>query len=125
METHSALIGAPDRVNTLACVSRLYGWLSAQRHLSHTIFKHRLSFCGTVLASAGSLSGGSLVHPHSQIITLPIVPQEVYDRMRCAKHFFATRGCCSVCKTYVAAPSDRNGVASSRLVAETEHFVAA
>jgi len=70
----------------------------------------------------GPLSGGSLVHPHMQVITLPLVTPEYQNRIRRSADFHKSCGCCPVCRCFRDEPTG-HGPASTRLVYATEHFV--
>eukprot|EP00930_Biecheleria_cincta_P007005 TRINITY_DN108141_c0_g1_i1.p1 TRINITY_DN108141_c0_g1~~TRINITY_DN108141_c0_g1_i1.p1 ORF type:complete len:477 (-),score=72.41 TRINITY_DN108141_c0_g1_i1:303-1733(-) len=78
----------------------------------------------------GPLSGGSLIHPHTQILSLPIIPPPLLARLEYSLHAYETNGQrCAVCQCCVddflnenddelSAPS-----AGSRHVHTTQHFV--
>lgn len=78
----------------------------------------------------GALSGGSLIHPHTQILSLPIIPPPLLARLEYSLHEYETNGNrCPVCQCCVndfintddeklSAPS-----AGSRHVHTTQHFV--
>ena len=67
----------------------------------------------------GERAGASLVHPHSQIIALPIVPNNIRQRIDAAQRYFDDNGECAFCVML------RQEMKSQvRLVAVTEHFAA-
>ena len=67
----------------------------------------------------GIQAGTSLVHPHAQIIALPIVPYNIRARTEEARRYFDDTGHCVFC----AMLEDELRV-GTRLVAQSEHFVA-
>jgi len=71
----------------------------------------------------GALSGGSLVHPHMQIVTLPLLTPEMQNRLSRAVDYHEQCGQCAVCQAHLQETSIEGGTASSRLVYETEHFL--
>lgn len=71
----------------------------------------------------GANSGGSLIHPHMQIITLPLLTPETQNRLHRAVDFHHRFGKCSVCHCLLDEPLREDGHACSRLVHETENFL--
>ncbi len=67
----------------------------------------------------GARAGTSLVHPHTQFVGLPIVPYSIRSRIENARRFFDDSGNCVFCQML-----DDELHGESRLVAESEHFVA-
>ena len=67
----------------------------------------------------GSQAGTSLVHPHAQIIALPIVPYNIRARTEEARRYFDDTGNCVFC-----AMLENELRVGTRLVAQSEHFVA-
>jgi UDPglucose--hexose-1-phosphate uridylyltransferase len=71
----------------------------------------------------GAISGGSLVHPHMQLVTLPLQTPTIENRISRAVDFHNTFGECAVChclRDEVLKP----GPASSRLLHQSKHFLA-
>ena len=67
----------------------------------------------------GESAGASLLHPHSQIIGLPVVPNNLRQRAEEARRYFDDTGDCVFC---VMMDSEREKW--ERLVASSEYFVA-
>lgn len=67
----------------------------------------------------GPRAGSSLVHPHCQIIGLPVVPDSIQRRLTEMERHYAQTGECSLC-ALLQDELDRE----ERLVAVSEHFVA-
>jgi UDPglucose--hexose-1-phosphate uridylyltransferase len=73
----------------------------------------------TIFRNYGPLAGTSLEHPHSQIIATPIVPPHVRDPWRHAQLHYDTFGRCAYCEMV-----ETELIQQSRLLRETDHFVA-
>lgn len=67
----------------------------------------------------GETAGTSLVHPHAQIVALPIVPHDIRVRAEEAQRHFDDNGSCVFCDMLRDEIKD-----GSRVVTESEHFVA-
>jgi UDPglucose--hexose-1-phosphate uridylyltransferase len=67
----------------------------------------------------GQRAGASLRHPHSQIIGLPVVPNNIRRRIEEARRYFDDTGYCVYCT--MVQDELKNRV---RIVDESEHFVA-
>ncbi len=67
----------------------------------------------------GSAAGASLRHPHSQIIGLPVVPNDIRRRIEEARRYFDDTGHCVYCAMLEDEVKNR-----VRLVALSKHFVA-
>lgn len=73
----------------------------------------------------GELSGGSLVHPHMQLISLPIVSPEMEQQMFRACRMRKVFGRCSSCACLIEEPlMNRTDSPASRLLYESRDFVA-
>ena len=67
----------------------------------------------------GERAGASLKHPHSQIVALPVVPNNIRDRIDQARRYFDDTGNCAYCVML-----ENELESKERLVATSEHFVA-
>lgn len=67
----------------------------------------------------GRQAGTSLLHPHAQLIALPIVPDELHHRAEVARSYLADTGRCVICDLMQAEIED-----GRRMVAGNDHFVA-
>jgi UDPglucose--hexose-1-phosphate uridylyltransferase len=67
----------------------------------------------------GEHAGTSLVHPHTQLIGLPIVPYNIRSRTEEARRYFDDTGRCVLCRMLAEECKD-----GQRLVAENKHFAA-
>jgi UDPglucose--hexose-1-phosphate uridylyltransferase len=66
----------------------------------------------------GRTAGASLIHPHAQLMALPIVPNDVRMRADAARLHFDEAGECVFCAMVAQEIED-----GRRIVAESEHFV--
>ena len=66
----------------------------------------------------GKEAGASLLHPHSQIIATPIVPQEVRDSLNIAKAYYEQKERCLFCDVMLAEIK-----CGERIVEEDEGYV--
>ena len=73
--------------------------------------------------NSGLKAGASLLHPHSQIIGLPIVPNEVVRRQRHAREWFLRTKRNVFEHTLEETLRERDAGGSHRVVLEDEHFV--
>lgn len=67
----------------------------------------------------GVSAGASLLHPHTQILALPVVPSSIQGRVEVARHYHNTHGECVIC--HIRADEEREQV---RVVAENRYFTA-
>ncbi|MBA4190633.1 MAG: galactose-1-phosphate uridylyltransferase [Planctomycetaceae bacterium] len=72
-----------------------------------------------VFKNVGAEAGASLGHTHSQIISLPIVPESIEAELDGSRAFFARTGRCVFCDLAV-----RELAAGDRVIARSEHFIA-
>jgi len=68
----------------------------------------------------GQGAGASLEHPHSQLIALPVVPKRVLEELSGATKYYGFRERCVFCDIVRQEMHSR-----TRVVLETEHFLAA
>jgi len=71
-----------------------------------------------VFKNHGAGAGTSLIHPHSQLIALPVVPAHIRHRVEEAMRYFDDHGQCVMCEM-----TNMELKEETRLVLETEHFV--
>ncbi|MEM7033084.1 MAG: galactose-1-phosphate uridylyltransferase [Chloroflexota bacterium] len=67
----------------------------------------------------GRQAGASLLHPHSQIIGLPVVPNNIRQRIQEARRYFDDTGTCVFC-TMIASEMQN----PERIISVNDHFVA-
>jgi len=114
---HNALFALqrPDRIELL-----LRALVSRGQALSEQSWAKQILY----FKQYGGLSGGSLVHPHTQILSLPIVPPPLLGRLEYSLYAYEKKGKrCATCVNCVEPFAD-NQSDRSRLVHSTEYFVA-
>lgn len=67
----------------------------------------------------GQGAGASLVHPHTQLLALPVVPHTIEDRIEIAKRHYQAHWECVICRMQAEEQQD-----ALRMLCETEHFSA-
>lgn len=72
-----------------------------------------------IFRNSGRAAGATLVHPHSQIVATPLVPQRIVEEIKESKRHYEEKGRCLFCDIlrHECAPN------SPRLVREDAHFV--
>lgn len=71
-----------------------------------------------VFRNNGTVAGASLAHPHSQIISVPIIPAQVKEHLDAARDYYRDKTRCVFCDVIRQEVSMRD-----RVVEENEHFV--
>jgi UDPglucose--hexose-1-phosphate uridylyltransferase len=72
-----------------------------------------------IFKNHGHSAGASLLHPHTQIVALPIVPNDVRVRADEARRYYDQQGQCVFCDVL-----GHELASQTRIVCETDHFVA-
>jgi UDPglucose--hexose-1-phosphate uridylyltransferase len=86
------------------------GWMvQSDRRIEYILF----------FKNHGRQAGASLLHPHAQMIALPMVPNDVRARADEARHHFDEVGKCAFCEMLEHELATR-----SRVIVESEHFLA-
>lgn len=67
----------------------------------------------------GVSAGTSLIHPHAQLLTLPVVPYTIRTRIQEARRYFDDYGECVICRMRAEEAHEQN-----RIVLESEYFTA-
>jgi UDPglucose--hexose-1-phosphate uridylyltransferase len=67
----------------------------------------------------GSGAGASLLHPHTQLLALPVVPHTIEDRIETAKRHYQAHWECVICR--IQAEEEREG---TRMLRQSQHFSA-
>ncbi len=96
---HEVVIEVPDHSKTIATmteeeVSRVVATYKA-RFLE--LDKSRWNQQIIIFRNQGEGAGTSLVHPHSQIIGTPVVPEEIRCRLEVAQRYYDDYGTCVYC----------------------------
>ena len=74
------------------------------------------------MKNSGQAAGASLRHTHSQIFGLPFVPEQMQRELKGAANYFDRKRRCVYCELIQA--EENSSQEDSRIVAQTEHFVA-
>ena len=118
---HEVLIEHPQHNLTIALYEPQH--VARILHMYQKRMAHLLSFpyieSVILFRNHGSRAGASLVHPHSQIIALPVIPRDVMARMNESIRYHEEHRHCIFCKMLEEELSD-----GRRIVFESEYFVA-
>ncbi len=118
---HEVVVESPGHFDMLWCMPReqvmmiLEAW---GRRLDVMRQDPRIRYV-TVFRNYRLTAGGSILHPHSQIIAIPVTPPVVASKLRYAREFYAAHTRCVFCD--LIASERRDG---SRLIFENDHFIA-
>jgi UDPglucose--hexose-1-phosphate uridylyltransferase len=104
-----ALLSADDLTRTLMAFQSRGIVMSMDDRIEHVIY----------FKNHGPKAGTSLLHPHSQIIGLPVVPYDVRGRDEEARRYFDDTGACVYCAMLEDELRDRK-----RVVCENDDYVA-
>lgn len=118
---HEVVIEHPSHNTTLALMKEedIHHVLETFQRRGREISKdHRIEQI-IYFKNHGERAGASLVHPHCQIITLPVVPSSIRRRIDEARRYFDDNGSCVFCDML-----QDELARGERLVAVNEHFVA-
>eukprot|EP01119_Soliformovum_irregulare_P012108 TRINITY_DN3125_c0_g1_i3.p2 TRINITY_DN3125_c0_g1~~TRINITY_DN3125_c0_g1_i3.p2 ORF type:complete len:310 (+),score=44.47 TRINITY_DN3125_c0_g1_i3:1253-2182(+) len=118
---HEVVIESPKHDSRIATSSvesltqLLRAFHSRGQHISKDpIVKHLLYF-----KNQGKKAGASLLHPHAQIVGLPIVTSNVQDRIEHAHRYFQRNGRCVVCDL-----NKEEMTSNERIVSSNSDFIA-
>ena len=118
---HDVVVEHPDHNTTLALMEpediRIYlqtlynrGWnLQKDSRVEQVIY----------FKNHGEAAGASLRHPHSQIVSLPVVPNGIRRRVEEARRYLDDTGYCVYCTMMQGELENK-----VRIVAQSKHFVA-
>lgn len=115
--THNALVG-------ISTDDQVWHTLRLLVARGRRLREHPQAFMLLYFKQYGADACGSLVHPHMQVCTLPIVNNKTLHNLNMHLQFFHRFGQCAVEKLYIEDVCREGSVAHTRLVRETEHFVA-
>ena len=114
--------------------------IETQNHDDKNIYKNTENFTANILATQdrindlkndlrleyilifknhGKNAGGTITHPHFQLVALPIIPKSVKDEMTISKKYYDFKERCLFCDII-----DQELSSKKRIVAETASFVA-
>ena len=119
--THEVIVEHPHHSLTLAQMedSDLQLILKTYRERYRALRMDNRLRAIVIFKNHGPAAGTSLIHPHSQIVATPIVPNRTRSRLQEAAHFHDATGQCLFCRTLEEELQD-----GRRILCENEHFVA-
>ena len=117
---HEVLIESPQHDGLMAefAVSHLRRILEAYRHRFLDFYGDSRVRHVIIFKNHGADAGASQLHPHSQIVGLPIVPGQIVERTERARRFFEATGCCLAC---IEISQERTH--GCRIITESDDFV--
>jgi len=117
---HEVIIETPDHARDLADLTEaeIEQVLWAYQHRSVDLRGDRRFRYLLIFKNYGETAGASLVHAHSQLIALPIVPKRVNEELRRADEYFEFRERCVFCDLIQQELEDRD-----RVILETPGFL--
>jgi UDPglucose--hexose-1-phosphate uridylyltransferase len=93
--------------------------LHANRQRGHAIYTDPRIAQIIYFKNHGVGAGASLLHPHTQILALPVIPHNMEERITTARHHYEAHGECVICR--LRREEEREGV---RMLMQTDHFSA-
>ena len=118
---HEVVVDHPIHNMTIALMTddRVADLLSVYRQRYKSIRKDSRIEAIIIFKNHGEGAGTSIVHPHSQLVATPVVPQQVRIRMDEAIRYFDDTGECACCRT--VQDELKSG---DRIIFQTRNFVA-
>jgi UDPglucose--hexose-1-phosphate uridylyltransferase len=118
---HEVMIETPEHNRTLAQlpIAQVEHVLRAYQHRLRAFYEDRRIEHVIIFKNHGEAAGTSLVHPHSQIVGLPVIPSQLRTRLGEALHYYGDYGECMYCRSL--REELREGV---RIVEENSAFAA-
>ncbi len=117
---HEVLIESPSH--------NVHPALMSDEELSKVVFSYKKRFDDIIskenieyiiiFRNHGYKAGASLVHPHSQVLALPIIPRDVKVRVEESFKYFSDHGVCVFCRMI-----DEEIKKAERIIIESEYFV--
>lgn len=118
---HEVVIESPSHDSTIAdlSVEQIQEVIWAFRDRTVEMRKdHRMKYV-LIFKNWGREAGASLEHPHSQIISMPIVPKRVQEELSGASKYYDYKERCVFCDMIQQERTD-----NTRIIAENESFIA-
>ena len=118
---HEVIIESPAHDVAMARlpVPHLERVLQAYRHRLRAFYKDRRIEHVILFKNHGEAAGTSLIHPHSQIVGMPVLPSQLRARLEQAMQHWGDVGECLYCRTLHEELRD-----GARVVAENASFAA-
>ena len=117
---HEVIIETNDHARDLADLTEpeIEQVLSAYKGRSLDLRNDRRFRYILIFKNYGETAGATLVHAHSQLIALPVVPKRVTEELRCADEYFRFKERCVFCDMIQQELDERH-----RIIMETPEFV--
>jgi UDPglucose--hexose-1-phosphate uridylyltransferase len=118
---HEVIIECPNHVTAFSQLDDhevALVFLAYRDRMAHWRGDPRLAYA-QIFKNSGAAAGASLEHAHSQMIATPVVPTQIENELNRAEQYFLGHGRCVFCEMI-----DRELAERTRMVAETERFVA-
>lgn len=118
---HDVLIESPLHNTTTALLSPgdVAATLAALRDRANQVARNERITQIIPFKNHGESAGTSLEHPHCQLVSLPIVPSHIRQRLEEAMRYYDEHGSCVFCDM-----ARMESEAAARVICEDEHFVA-
>ncbi|MDD5382350.1 MAG: galactose-1-phosphate uridylyltransferase, partial [Candidatus Margulisbacteria bacterium] len=117
---HEVIVESPDHHQTIANMQQKQAeeLFLAYRERCITLSKDPRFEMVILFKNHGITAGTSLLHPHSQIIAIPVTPLHIRNRIEAAMHYFDDNGRCVYCDMI-----KKEKLVCDRVVIETENFI--
>lgn len=117
---HEVLIESPQHNLTIATMEPpvVLDVLKAYQQRLRTLMNLEYIESVILFRNHGTRAGASLVHPHSQIIALPVIPRDVIARMNESIRYHEEHRECIFCRVMKSEMDD-----GSRIIIDSKHFV--
>lgn len=118
---HEVIIESPEHIEDMAVLdeAQFVRILAAYRQRLAALGGDERWRCVLLFKNQGIAAGGSLLHVHSQLIAMPIVPPALERELAGARAYHAATGSCGYCATIARELS-----ASVRIVSVNENYLA-
>ena len=118
---HEVVIETPDHSKTIATMTdeEVSGIVRTYRERFLDLDRSDWNQMIIIFRNQGERAGTSLMHPHSQIIGTPVVPEEIRRRLEEAQRYYDDHGTCVYCDIL-----DHEISEGTRLVCENAGFAA-
>ncbi len=118
---HEVIIESPRHIQDITelSIDELAGVLLVYRDRLRHWSRNKTMRHATLFKNVGYAAGASLEHIHSQLVTLPFVPEVIAREMLGAKQFYDREGTCIFCRLL-----QEERAQGERLVSEVGPFIA-
>ncbi|MBI4211979.1 MAG: galactose-1-phosphate uridylyltransferase [Deltaproteobacteria bacterium] len=119
--SHEVIVETPDEHADIALLphDHMTDIWRAYRERMQTLFQNPVTEYVQIFRNQGYGGGASLPHPHSQLISLPLVPKNIEEEVYHCGQYAEINGRCLFCDLIVEEQRTK-----TRIVAENEDFIA-